>query len=109
MSSSLTARERNRRAAQDAPWQHALERLQQRHDAAATLDGLHILAMTCRQVYSAHLHQCRTSWGRVVTVEKPDSYIIQLRYKQQQLRVVYNPINGVIRTVLPWKQTEEVE
>lgn len=97
----LTRTERNRRAAQDAPWQHALDRLRERHDAHAELKNLKWAAMHCAWIYAAHQAGQPSENGRVVTVEDPASYIIQVKYKGNWIRVVYSPPDAVIRTVLP--------
>ncbi len=101
--SRLPTSERNRRWMLEKPWQHALERLRERHHPAAELIDVQALALRAASVYGSWRNQCRTSEGRVATYENPTSVVVQLSYGTpgKQLLVVYNPESGVLRTVLP--------
>lgn len=99
----LTNRERNRRQRVDAQWQHALERMRERHSPDATQLELEMLAVRAHSIFSSWVAKCRTSEGAVLSYEGADSVVVRLTWRQPDywIKVVYNPGNRVLRTVLP--------
>lgn len=99
----LPKSERNRRAREDAPWQHALDRLRERHAPDAEMFDLRVLGMHAADVYASWKNRCRVSTGAVLRYEGIDSVVVRVRWRDTDkwLMVVYSPLQNCLRTVLP--------
>jgi hypothetical protein len=100
MDSRLSPQQRRIRQAVEAPWQHALDRLRERHMADATLETLRVLA-TCANLACQLGGRSQTS--RVVARENNESWIVEVDAfeDRRKILVVMNPQTGIPRTVLP--------
>jgi len=96
----LSPRLRKQLAKENAPWQHALDRLRERHMADADLPTLKLLAVC------AHL-ACKlngkTATSRVVARENDESWVVEVDAFEDRKKIlmVMNPKTGIPRTVLP--------
>ena len=97
----LPRSERNRRRRANLQWQHALDRLRERHNPAACLKDVTSLACTATTVYMSWQRKLKTASGAVLCYEGADSVIIRVQYQGKWIKVVYCPLRQILRTVLP--------
>jgi hypothetical protein len=96
----LSARQRRAKEAQWKGWEHALERLRERHMPDATyevLETLTILAMLAVDLGGA------TRTSKVVSVENASSVVVEVDAFEDRKKIlmVVNPLTRLPRTVLP--------
>lgn len=96
----LSPRLRKQRAKENAPWQHALDRLRERHMPDADLPTLKLLA-TCAHLACQLGGQSRTS--RVITRENDESWVVEVDAFEDRKKIlmVMNPKTGIPSTILP--------
>ena len=83
-------------------WDHALERMRERHSPDATMDELKALIPTCREIVRAWNRKERIpEIGAVVGYQGGDAVDIRLRWRDGWVRLVYVTHLKIIRTVLP--------